>query len=102
MCSRHEPGDIYECHKRDIESITEPNKPSSFVSSINIEHPCHLICLIGHDSNTLAIESGEANYYVGSEIMVHSQEFAVIDHLRDDVHNVVWLISFVRHNTSER
>lgn len=59
--ARQEAGDVNQGHDRDVKSVAEPNKPSSFHRRINVKATRCYLWLVCNDSDRPSSHPGKAD-----------------------------------------
>ena len=90
-----ETGHVDEADDGNVEGITETHEASGLAAGVHIEHTGVDLRLVGHDADTLAVETGETDDDVLREVALHFEELTVVDHRTDDLIHVVGHVGVV-------
>ena len=100
--TRQEARHIYQVHQREIEGVAEADETCCLIRSIHIQAAGHHIGLVGNDAYAAAVKAGKAGDDIGSEMLMHFVELAVIHDAADDILHIVRSIRVVRHHAVQR
>ena len=90
-----ESGYVFKGDERDIECITETNKPCCFNRRIDVQTTSKDIRLITNNTDTSSIETCKSYDDVFSIIRKQFKEFSIINNFLNDTDHVVWSIGVV-------
>src|SRR5688572_19674614 len=94
-------GHVLKCNQRNIEAVAEPDEPSGFDRSTNIQNSREKHWLVCNDADRLATKSPEADAYVLRIQFLHFKEVSIVDYMVYYFANVVWLIRSLRNDAVE-
>ena len=95
--ARQEARHINQIHQREVEGIAEADETCCLIGSVHIQAASHDIGLVGDDTYAAAVETGKASDDIGSKVLMHFVELAVIDNTADNILHIVRSIRIVRH-----
>ena len=96
-----EARNVHEGDQRDIEGIAETNEPGGLARSVDIQHACQHLRLIGDYSHAPAAHMGKTDYDIAGEGAVNLEEVSVINYFPYDSVHVVSLVGIVGNDGVE-
>ena len=97
-----EPGDIDECHERDIEAVAEANEACRLDRGGDVQAAGQYHRLVGDDADGRALHAAEARDDVAGVVRLDLEEVAFVRDLLDQLLHVVGLGRIGRHQAVER
>ena len=84
-------GDVDEGDHRQPEGVAEAHEAGELLRGVDVQGAGVHQRLVGDDPHRVALEAGEADHDVGSELLLDLDELAVVDDGRDHLDDVVGL-----------
>ena len=102
VLSRQEAGDVCQGDDRNVVGIAVADETSGFVTGIAVQHACHEIRLIGHDTYADAFDPAKAHYNIFCKFFLNLYEGTLIYDAVNDVMDVITLIAVLWDHVFQR
>nr|AAY82838.1 predicted acetyl-CoA carboxylase [uncultured bacterium MedeBAC46A06] len=99
--TRHETRHIDKRHQRDVEGVTEPDKPRRLARGVDIKTPGQHHRLVPDNPDRAAVNPPEADNDVGGKGLVDLEKLGIIDNLQNHLAHVIGGIGIVRDDRIE-